>query len=95
MQPILVSGVNRCNINNFREFPVISGNIVFPSLPGENGGKDRLIEGCICLAFRVKRNYSFSVNVIVIVLPICKLMGSANFGEVLPMELTSYRLPCR
>ena len=36
MQPVLVSGVTRCNINNFRKFPVISGNIVFPSIPGDN-----------------------------------------------------------
>ena len=40
---------------------------------------------------RVKRNsHVFLVIVIVMFQPICKLTGSANFGKVLPMKLTSY-----
>ena len=35
----------RCNINNFR--PVISGNILFPSLPGDNGENRRLLLPCL------------------------------------------------
>ena len=81
MQPVLVSGVNRCHINNFREFPVISGNILFASFPVDNGEKDRLIEGYFCLASRVKRNYRFSVNVIVIFLPIDAILYHADISK--------------
>ena len=37
----------------------------------------------------MKRNYVFLVNVIVTFIAIYKLTGSANFGKVLPMKLTS------
>ena len=37
----------------------------------------------------MKRNYAFLVNVITLI-PIYKLTGSANFGKVLSMKLTSY-----
>ena len=74
MQPVLVSGVS---------FPVISGNILFPLLPrddGEKGSPDR-------------REDSFSVNAIVMFLPICKLTGLANFEKILPTELHAHFLP--